>query len=467
MGSDAPCGQNQRMSTALREYIRSLDLDAYVVGGAVRDELLGIPHADEDFLVPGVDHAGLRRALEPHGRVDDMEVHGQLVGVRLHPHDREVRALVPAGIEITPPRVEHSSGPGHRDFAILSGPEISIADDMARRDFTVNAIARRLSDEALVDPFGGVADLERRELRTVSEHSFREDPLRILRGLRLVSQLGFNLPAETLEQMRRDAPGLEHVSAERIGGGIAADGMGELSKLLLGREPARALRLGRDTGVLELIVPEFSAAIGFVPGTARQPLTLDEHTFTVVQHAADDNASLEVLLSALLHDLGKPCVEGDHARAGVEITRATLARLRYPTVLRREVVAIVAAHAYHLDPWRDDAQAAVATRRFLAQHGARRAADLVSHKRADLAAKNVPDWEPKALDRLARELVIAQAQPHRLSDLAVDGNELIALGFAPGPRLGEVLKDLLARVVDEPSLNDRDQLLALAATELP
>ena len=455
------------MSTALRAYIRSLDLDAYVVGGAVRDELLGIPHADEDFLVPGVDHAGLREALTPHGRIDDMEVHGQLVGVRLHPHDRTVRALAPSGIEITPPRVERSSGPGHRDFAILSGPEISIADDMARRDFTVNAIARRLADDALVDPFGGLADLERRELRTVSEHSFQEDPLRILRGLRLVSQLGFTLPAETLEQMRRDAPGLIHVSAERIGGGIAADGMGELSKLLLGREPARALRLGRDTGVLELIVPEFADAIGFVTGSPRQPLALDEHTFAVVQNAADGDASLEVRLSALLHDLGKPCVERDHAQAGVEIARATLARLRYPTVLRRDVVAIVAAHDYQLDPWRDDAQAAVAARRFLARHGDRRAAELVAHKRADLAAKTVPDWESEALDRLARELVVAQAQPHRLSDLAVDGNELIALGFAPGPRLGQVLRDLLARVVDEPSLNDHDQLLALAAAELP
>jgi tRNA nucleotidyltransferase (CCA-adding enzyme) len=243
--------------------------------------------------------------------------------------------------------------------------------------------------------------------------------------------------------------------------------MGELSKLLLGREPACALRLGRDTGVLELIVPEFTAAIGFMSESARQPLTLDEHTFAVVQYAADGGASLGVRLSALLHDLGKSCVERDHARAGVEITRATLARLRYPTVLCREVAAIVAAHAYHLDPWRDDAQAAVATRRFLAHHGSRRATELIALKRADLSAKIVPDWEPRALDRLASELVVAQTLPHRLSDLAVDGKELIALGFTPGPRLGQVLKDLLARVVDEPSLNEHDKLLALAAAELP
>ncbi|HJU46614.1 MAG TPA: hypothetical protein VJ689_00665, partial [Gaiellaceae bacterium] len=133
------------MPTAVRRYVRALGLDAYVVGGAVRDELLGIPHADEDFLVPGVDHAGLRALLEPHGRVEDLEVHGQLVGVRLHPRDASVRGLVPGGIELTPPRAERSTGPGHRDFEIVSDREIGVAEDMARRDFTINAIARHLS----------------------------------------------------------------------------------------------------------------------------------------------------------------------------------------------------------------------------------------------------------------------------------------------------------------------------------
>ena len=131
------------MPTAIRSYIRSLGIDAYVVGGAVRDELLGLPHFDEDFLVPGVDQAGLRALLGPHGRVEDMEVHGQLVGVRLFPRDRAVRALAPAGIELTPPRAERSTGPGHRDFAIVSDASIELEEDMARRDFTINAMATR------------------------------------------------------------------------------------------------------------------------------------------------------------------------------------------------------------------------------------------------------------------------------------------------------------------------------------
>ncbi len=336
------------MSTQIRRYVRSLGIDAYVVGGAVRDELLGLPHADEDFLVPGVDQAGLRALLEPHGRVEDMEVHGQLVGVRLFPRDRAVRALAPAGIELTPPRAERSTGPGHRDFAIVSDASIELAEDMARRDFTINAMAVRLDGGELIDPFGGRGDLARRELRTVGPTSFEDDPLRLVRALRFVSQLGFDLAPETYAQMQAAAPGLAHVSAERIGGGIKADGQGELSKLLLGREPGRALLLARDTGVLTRIIPEFSPTLGYSLGSDRQPLPLEEHIFAVVQNAADRDATLEVRLACLLHDLAKPTIAGDggsHTAAGARLADRILRRLRYPTSVRHHVVRIVAVTA--------------------------------------------------------------------------------------------------------------------------
>jgi tRNA nucleotidyltransferase/poly(A) polymerase len=456
------------MPTEIRRFVRSLGLDAYVVGGAVRDELLGIQHADEDFLVPGVDHAGLRAMLAPHGRVEDMEVHGQLVGVRFQPRDATVRRLAPSGIELTPPRAEHSTGPGHRDFAIASGPGIGVVDDMARRDFTINAMARRLATGELVDPFGGLGDLARRELRAVSRHSFREDPLRILRGLRLVSQLGFLPTGETLAAMRAEADGLDHVSAERIGGGLTADGMGELSKLLMGARPALALRLGRDTGVLTHILPELAPTVGYVLDSDRQPVPLDEHAIAVVERAADAGESLQVRLAALLHDAGKPETDGTgapHAEAGARIARAALARLRYPTVLWRDVTAIVASHAFHLDDWIEGANP-VATRRFLAAHGDALARDLVAHKRADLAAKNVGPGELEVVERLASGLAAEAGQPHRIADLAVDGSDLLAAGFREGPEVGRVLALLLDEVVADPSLNDRTYLLTRARREL-
>src|SRR6266550_3883429 len=154
-------------------------------------------------------------------------------------------------------RKEVSTGPGRHDFEIVADASLSVEEDMRRRDFTINAIARRLSTGEIVDPLNGRKDLERRVLRTVSSSSFAEDPLRLVRALRFVSQLGFDLDDLTLEQMRAEAKAVRLVSGERIGGGLAADGMGELSKLLLGREPARALRLARDTGLLIELLPEF------------------------------------------------------------------------------------------------------------------------------------------------------------------------------------------------------------------
>jgi tRNA nucleotidyltransferase/poly(A) polymerase len=447
--------------SSVADYVHSLGLDAYVVGGAVRDELLGIPVTERDFVVPDVGHAELRAALEPHGRVEDLIVADQPVGIRLLPRDPAARALQPAGIEFAPPRVERSTGPGRHDFEIVADPEISLEEDMERRDFTVNAIARRLATGELLDPLGGREDLERGVLRTTSPASFRDDPLRILRGLRFVSQLGFEPDEDTLRQMREWAPQLEHVSAERIGGGLAADGLGELSKLLLGAQPVKALRLARDTGVLLHVLPEFEPALGYAQQSVRQHLPLDEHVFAVVQAAADAGTPLSVRLAALLHDLGKPAAErdgGDHAAIGASIAARVLTRLRYPTRLREYVVRLVREHPFESS----SGPAPVDARRFLATHGSELALDLLSHRAADLAGKTVPASEWDWLGRFRALVEGERAQPHRLADLAIDGSDLIAAGFTEGPELGRVLRELLAEVVEEPERNDRERLLARA-----
>src|SRR5262249_5737865 len=198
-------GENGRVRQEIESYVGSLGLDAYLVGGAVRDELLGLDSKDADFLVPGLDTEGLRAALAPFGRVEDLVVADRLVGVRLHPRDGGIRKLTRAGIEFAPPRNEVSRGPGRHDFEIVADPSLSVEDDMRRRDFTVNAMARRLETGELVDPLGGRADLDSRRLRTVSPQSFREDPLRLVRALRFVSQLGFRPGQELLPSVAREA----------------------------------------------------------------------------------------------------------------------------------------------------------------------------------------------------------------------------------------------------------------------
>jgi tRNA nucleotidyltransferase (CCA-adding enzyme) len=443
----------------LEDYVRSLGLDAYLVGGAVRDELLGLDSKDADFLVLGVDHEELRTLLEPHGRVEDLEVAGQRVGLRLWPRDKQIRELAPSGIELAPPRRERSTGPGRHDFEIVVDSSATVEDDLARRDFTVNAIARRLADAELVDPFRGQDDLDDRVLRTVSERSLAEDPLRLVRGLRLVSQLDLAPDDQTLRQMQDEAASVRLVSGERIGGGLHADGMGELSKLLLGSRPAKALRLARDTGVLVALIPEFAPAIGFDTQSARQGATLDEHIFAVVECAP---RSLPVRLAALLHDLAKHDTRVEaHAQAGAGKADAVLERLRYPTRLRRYVVDLVEAHAFHLDDVDE-----LFARRFLREHGEQLALDLVAHKEADLRAKNVSESELDAVTRLRALIEQERSSPHRLADLAVDGSDLLALGYTEGPQLGSVLSSLLDEVVDDPSRNDRAWLLERAKEQL-
>jgi tRNA nucleotidyltransferase/poly(A) polymerase len=415
--------------------------------------------------VPGLDSAQLRDALSAHGRVEELVVAGRPVGMRLYPREPDLRALAPAGIEFAPVRRERSTGPGRHDFEIVVDPSGSVEDDLGRRDFTINALARRLADGRLVDPFDGRRDLELGVLRTVGPRSFSEDPLRLVRGLRFVSELGLAPEEATLAQMREQAASVSRVSAERIGGGLAADGMGELSKLLLGAHPGKALSLARDTGVLVAIIPSFAPAIGL-----RQPgheHGLDEHILRVVQAAADAGMTLRVRLAALLHDLGKPVLAapgggGDHAAVGAELADGTLRRLRYPNGLRRRVVEIIRFHT--LEPGPADARAA---RRLLARHGDGLALDLLDHREADLRARTHPGADaPEALAELLafRGLVIGeQGSPHRLGELAVDGADLIALGYPPGPLLGRALAQLLAAVVDEPSANRREILLGRAA----
>jgi tRNA nucleotidyltransferase/poly(A) polymerase len=272
------------------------------------------------------------------------------------------------------------------------------------------------------------------------------------------------------------------VSGERIGGGLASDGMGELSKLMLGKEPARALRLGRDTGVLVALLPEFERSVGFDQESRYHDLTVDEHTFAVVQATAAHGMPLRVRLAALFHDTGKPHVawrgrdgrlhfyarpgSRDHAEVGAELADAALRRLRYPTELRERVVRIVRFHMFNVG--RADTLHA---RRLLARYGEGLALDLLQHKEADLLGKGREGpRDVHELERLRRFREVVEqerASPHRLADLSVDGTDLIEIGYHPGPELGRTLEALLEAVVDDPALNRRETLLARAKALLP
>jgi tRNA nucleotidyltransferase (CCA-adding enzyme) len=236
--------------------------------------------------------------------------------------------------------------------------------------------------------------------------------------------------------------------------------------------------------VLVELLPEFERAIGFGQESRYHSLTVDEHTFEVVQAAADQNRSLAVRLAALFHDLGKPHVawrgtdgrlhyyakpgvsDKSHEQVGCELAQSALSRLRYPNALRSRVLRIIRHHMFQIG--KGDALRA---RRFLAKHGDEVAFELIDHKEADYLGKpgennGPPLVDIEKLDRFRQLLKRERKHPHRLSDLAIDGNDLIKLGFRPGPELGHVLRDLLREVVDDPEKNTRAALLQRARAKL-
>jgi tRNA nucleotidyltransferase (CCA-adding enzyme) len=224
------------------------------------------------------------------------------------------------------------------------------------------------------------------------------------------------------------------------------------------------------------LLPEFDRTVGFEQESRYHALTVDEHTFVVVQAAADAGAPLRVRLAALFHDLGKAVVawrgtdgrlhyyakpgvaEKAHEQVSAELADAALERLRYPTELRRRVVQIVRAHMLDVGNPRP-----LRARKLLARYGAGLLFDLLDHKQADLIGKGPPPVEELAkLSELRAIVEREQESPHRLRDLAIGGDDLIALGFTPGPSLGSALQNLLDEVVIEPSLNTREHLLERA-----
>ena len=188
---------------------------------------------------------------------------------------------------------------------LLPDAERAMADDAMRRDFTLNALYVNAETGEMIDPTGqGQSDAERKLLRTTSPDSFRDDPLRILRGLRFISQHGLELHPDTREQMVEHADAVSALTTSK--GGVSGTAQEELNKLLLGREPGRALRTARDTGVLHSLFPELRPMIGFDQKSRYHDLTVDEHTFSALDQAAEMNAPLEVRLALLFHDSGKP-----------------------------------------------------------------------------------------------------------------------------------------------------------------
>ena len=418
---------------------------AYAVGGCLRDALLGRAPADWDLTTD----APPDRIVElfPHSLYENR--FGTVV-VRHRAHQYEITTFR-----------RDVSYSDHRHPDVVEFGRL-IEEDLARRDFTVNAMAwggRPDEAAAFVDPHDGRGDLDRRVLRAVGDpdRRFREDALRMARAVRLAATLDFSVEPATLEAIERCAELARHLSGERVGS--------ELVKLLAAPRPSVGLRLMAQTGLLAVLAPDLERERG-IPQNKIEGEDLWDHTLRTVDAAPNRPA---VRMAALLHDIGKPDTlsEGHfhgHDTVGATMSRRFLSDLHMPRVLQERVAHLVRHHMFDYQPiWTD-----VAVRRFIRKVGPGSIDNLVALRIADNVGSGVPSDAgrlPELRQRVAAELA-ARAVLSR-ADLALDGRDLIAeFGLRPGREVGRLLDDLTEWVIAEPALNDRAILLELARNEI-
>ena len=428
---------------------------AYVVGGSLRDTLLGRPADDWDLATDALPEQ--TQELLPDA------VYENRFGTVAVRRRRQV-------YEITTFRSDHDYADFRRPHRVEFGT--SLEADLARRDFTINAMAwgspsSAGSDRAggtgagsapepeLIDPFDGRADVAARVLRAVGDPAarFEEDALRMVRAVRLAATLGFTLDPATLAAIHARAPLVAHLSGERIAT--------ELGKLLAAERPSVGLRLLADTALLDHLAPELAAQRG-VPQNKIAGEDLWDHTLRTVDATPPNPV---VRLAALVHDIGKPSTQADghfygHETVGAEAARGLLDRLHEPRIVTERVTHLVRHHMFKYEPsWSDSA-----VRRFIGKVDRDALDELFALREADNIGSGVPP-AADGLDEL-RARVAAELASGPVLDrysLAIDGNDLIVeFGLAPGPQLGRILDALVERVIEEPDLNDAPALLLLA-----
>ena len=422
--------------------------ELYLVGGVVRDMLLGCPDssADQDYVVTGLAYERLGTILERYGTANRV---GKSFGVvKFTTADRET-------VDISLPRSEVSTGHGHREFDVSCDPDLPIEADLARRDFTLNSMAVDLRTMRLVDPLGGRTDLADRILRMNRDTSFKEDPLRILRGVQFMARFDLSVDQRTRRLMERDAALLGTVSMERI--------RDELNKLIeLAARPSKGFAFMHETGILGRILPELEETWG-IEQNEYHPDDVFTHSVLSCDMARGD---LAVRWAALLHDLGKKAVKQErdgrvvfyrHEEESARSARALLRRLVFPAAFIERVERLVYHHMFLItDEWSDGA-----VRRFIARVGQDNLEDLFALRRADGASRDDEAVEEEIARAIRRtSAVIAQDAVFKREDLAIGGREVMeATGLGPGPEIGSILDALLEAVLDDPSLNTKEDLV--------
>lgn len=424
--------------------------EAAVVGGSLRDVLLGREPADWDVATSAPPEA----------------VHALFPGSSWENRFGTVTVRGEPEVQVTTYRSESGYSDRRRPDAVRWGS--SLAEDLERRDFTINALAWTPDDSGagiataprggrLIDPWDGEADLRAGVLRAVGDpdRRFEEDALRLLRAVRFATRLGLRLDPATELAIRQHAPNAARLSGERV--------RDELLAWLRAADPppSRYLALAESLGLLAPILPELAALRGVPQDKALAGDALDHSLRTVDALPATDPI---LRLAGLLHDVGKATTLRDghfygHEVVGAELAAAAVERLRLPHDQGSRITRVIRQHMFAYDPsWTD-----AAVRRFVKRVTRPLVDDLFALRRADTAASGAREPNSGGLDELARRIALQESAPLDERALALDGDDLMAaLGLAPGPAIGSLLASLLERVLDDPTLNERETLLRIA-----
>jgi tRNA nucleotidyltransferase (CCA-adding enzyme) len=432
----------------LLEVLRDAGGRPYLVGGAVRDALLGRATTDIDIEVFGLPLPQLKQALSQVGRVDAV---GEAFTVL------KVSGLEGAdgAVDVSLPRRDSKAGPGHRGIAVFGDPDLTIEDAARRRDFTINAVMFDPFTLTYLDPFGGRADLDRRLLRAVDPATFVEDPLRALRAVQLAARFGLTVdPATGL--LAASMP-LGELPAERV--------FGEIQKLLMKAErPSIGLALLREWGLLEAVAPELVPLIGTLQDPEWHPEgDVWTHTLLAVDQAVplldglEAPRALAVMLGVLCHDLGKPSttrvLDGrlrshGHEEAGQAPTAALLDRWNVHGLhgydVREQVLGLVGNHLKPGQLYDDRERVSDGAIRRLARKC--EPGLLYRVARADCLGRT-GDFPPVAMEWFlgrVRELEVAERPPAAL----LMGRHVLELGIAPGPEVGRIVRAVYERQLD-------------------
>ncbi len=432
------------INTALRE----AGFEAYLVGGCVRDLILNRIPKDWDFTTNATPEQ--IQTLFPDSFYENE--YGT-VGIKTGSEDGRL-----AIVEVTPYRLESGYSDKRRPDSVTFGT--SLLEDLARRDFTINAIAFDEDKGQITDPYGGQKDIKDKLVRAVGnpQERFGEDALRMLRAIRFVSELDFGIDGETAAAISKNNKHLEHVSRERI--------RDELVKILNSRQPMNGLVLAQRLGVLEFIAPELVHSFGIEQNKAHS-YDVFEHLMRTVQHAADKDFSLEVRLAALFHDIGKPASrrhsqeKGDwtfhgHEVVGSRVTRKILENLRFPRETIETVTKLVRWHMFFSDP---DQITLSAVRRMIQNVGEDHINDLLNLRICDRIGTGRPKEQPFRFRKYKAMVDQALRDPISVKMLKTDGNRIMEkFHVNPGPKIGYILNALLEEVLDDSAKNTAEYL---------